>query len=258
MASSSWWSALRRRERRDGGGASGATVGIDGELASWLQHTQEHERATLARRLHDELGGLLTAARMDLSWLRTRIEQVGDDAMRQKATAIDSGLSEAMNLKRGVVDRLRPALLDHFGLATALQAHCEETCRQAGVPTDVQVAEEISATGPDLALALFRASEFGLNRMLRSPLPRHVELIAEVDDENRLQLTLRGSGLEPAPDAPDPQAVLNLQHWVGRYGGTLSFDDTGVGDAVLRADAPLPDVSAGDGPTGSRSMPAAR
>ena len=41
--------------------------------------------------------------------------------MRQKAAAIDSGLSEAMNLKRGVVDRLRPALLDHFGLATALR-----------------------------------------------------------------------------------------------------------------------------------------
>ncbi len=85
---------------------------------------------------------------MDLSWLRSRLDQIGDEGMRQKAAAIDSGLSEAMNLKRGVVDRLRPALLDHFGLATALQAHCEDVCRRAGVPCDVQVAEEISAMPP--------------------------------------------------------------------------------------------------------------
>jgi len=258
MAASSWWSALRRRSRRDGADAPGASR-AEGELASWLQHTQENERAALARRLHDELGGLLTAARMDLSWLRARVDQVGDDAMRQKATAIDSGLSEAMNLKRGVVDRLRPALLDHFGLATALQAHCEEACRQAGVPNDVQVAEEISTTVPDLALALFRASEFALQQVLREPLPKHVELIAEVDDDGRLQLMLRASGLASPADAPNPQAIANLQHWVGRYGGSLSWTDTGVGDAVLRADAPLASSVSADGePKGSRSVPAAR
>jgi hypothetical protein len=132
-------------------------------------------------------------------------------------------------------------------------------CRQAGIAHDVQVAEEISAVGPDLALALFRASEFGLQRMLRQPLPRHVELIAEVDDNNRLQMTLRGNGLQPATEGPDPQAILNLQHWVGRYDGTLSWTDTGVGDALLRADAPLPStLSAGGDSSGSRSTQAAR
>ncbi|MET0292966.1 MAG: histidine kinase, partial [Steroidobacteraceae bacterium] len=227
----------------------------DSELATWLQFTQETERAALARRLHDELGGLLTAARMDLSWLRSKLEQVGDDAMRQKAMAIDSGLSEAMNLKRGVVDRLRPALLDHFGLATALQAHCEDVCRRAGVPCDVQVTEEISAMPPDMALALFRAAEFALVRMLRQPAPRHVELIAEVE-EGDLKLTLQASGLGAAPP-PDELALENFRHWIGRYRGTVSWKDEGNGDAVLRADAPL-SVNAAEEPSGSRSAPAAR
>ena len=258
MVKDSWllrvrrWMAGEGPESADPGSANGSS---GSNLATWLQSTQENERAALARRLHDELGGLLTAARMDLSWLRARLDQIGDEAMRQKAAAIDSGLSEAMNLKRGVVDRLRPALLDHFGLATALQAHCEDVCRRAGVPCDVQVTDEISAMPPDLALALFRASEFALMKMLRSPLPKHIELIAEVD-EGRLLLTLQAAGLE-GRGAVDALAIENFQHWLRRYDGTLSWSDEGGGSALLRADAPVASFSADAEPSGSRSRPAA-
>jgi signal transduction histidine kinase len=251
-------SLMLRMRRWLGGEDARKTNGHAGDeqLASWLQATQENERAVLARRLHDELGGLLTAARMDLSWLRTRLDQMGDEGMRQKAAAIDTGLSEAMNLKRGVVERLRPALLDHFGLATALQAHCEDVCRRAGVPCDVQVTEEISAMPPDLALAMFRTCEFALQRMLRDPSPRHVELIAEVE-AGQLQLTLQASGLQGTSPV-EPLAIENLQHWLRRYSGTLSWEDPGDGSARLRADAPLHAVSADAGPSGSRSVPVAR
>jgi protein-histidine pros-kinase len=257
MVRDSWLLRLRRwvaGDRNESNGHGTSTQQPDGELATWLQSTQENERAALARRLHDELGGLLTAARMDLSWLRARLDQLGDEGMRQKAAAIDSGLSEAMNLKRGVVDRLRPALLDHFGLATALQAHCEDVCRRAGVPCDVQVAEEISAMPPDLALALFRASEFALQRVLRDPPPQHVELIAELED-GRLLLTLQATGVAPATPL-DSLAVENFQHWLGRYAGTLRWEDEGGGSAKLTADAPI-GVSADGGPSDSRSRPMA-
>jgi signal transduction histidine kinase len=256
MVRDSWLLRLRRWMTGGRNESNGYADGhSDGELATWLQSTQENERAALARRLHDELGGLLTAARMDLSWLRTRLDQIGDEGMRQKAAAIDSGLSEAMNLKRGVVDRLRPALLDHFGLATALQAHCEDVCRRSGVPCDVQVAEEISAMPPDLALALFRAAEFALQRVLRDPPPKHVELIAELE-EGRLLLTLQATGLQAAPPL-DSLAVENFQHWLGRYDGSLRWEDEGGGSAKLAADAPVSGFSAGAGPSGSRSTPTA-
>lgn len=258
MARDSWLLRLRRWMAGGRSSGNGHIQGhVDGELATWLQSTQETERAALARRLHDELGGLLTAARMDLSWLRARLDQLGDEGMRQKAAAIDSGLSEAMNLKRGVVDRLRPALLDHFGLATALQAHCEDVCRRAGVPCDVQVAEEISAMPPDLALALFRAAEFALQRMLRDPPPQHVELIAELE-QGRLLLTLQASGLSNAAPPLQSLAVENFQHWVGRYAGSLRWEDEGGGSAKLSADAPVGSFNAGAGSSGSRSTPAAR
>jgi hypothetical protein len=123
------------------------------------------------------------------------------------------------------------------------------------VPFDVQVSEEISAMPPDLALALYRASELALVRMLRKPPPRHVELIAELED-GRLLLTLRASGLGE-PGTVEPQAVVNLQHWLGRHAGTLAWSDAG-GSALLRAEAPVVALNAGVTSPGSRSAPAAR
>ena len=108
---------------------------------------------------------------------------------------------------------------------------------------------------PDLALALFRASEFALQRILREPPPKHVELIAEVED-GRLLLTLQASGVAPAPPV-ETLAIENFQHWVGRYAGSLRWEDEGGGSARLAADAPVSDFSAGEGPSGSRSTPAA-
>ena len=128
-------------------------------------------------------------------------------------------------------------------------------CRRAGVPCDVQVTEEISAMPPDLALALFRAAEFALQRMLRTPPPKHVELIAELE-EGRLLLSLQASGLSPATPL-DSLAVENFQHWLSRYSGSLSWQDEGGGSAMLKADAPLDEINAAAGPSDSRSRPTA-
>src|SRR5580693_2423232 len=87
------------------------------ELSTHLQNFAEKERSELARNLHDELGGLLTAAKMDLSWLQTRVDQPPIGA---RLTQLGEVLDQAMNVKRRVVEDLRPSLLDHFGLPTAL------------------------------------------------------------------------------------------------------------------------------------------
>jgi len=108
---------------------------------------------------------------------------------------------------------------------------------------------------PDLALALFRAAEFALQRMLRTPPPKHVELIAELE-EGRLLLSLQASGLSPATPL-DSLAVENFQHWLSRYSGSLSWQDEGGGSAMLKADAPLDEINAAAGPSDSRSRPTA-
>src|SRR6202050_3827587 len=98
------------------------------ELSTHLQNFAEKERSELARKLHDELGGLLTAAKMDLSWLQSHL---GEPANERRLAQLGDVLDQAMNVKRRVVEHLRPSLLDHFGLPTALRAHLESTCAKA-------------------------------------------------------------------------------------------------------------------------------
>jgi signal transduction histidine kinase len=102
-------------------------------LSTHLLRLAESERSTLAKELHDELGGLITAAKMDLSWLSSKLGAVLDAESSEKLSSVMQMLNQAMILKRRVVENLRPSLLDHFGLAVALRSHFEEHCRQAGI-----------------------------------------------------------------------------------------------------------------------------
>src|SRR5260370_26487742 len=81
-------------------------------LSNHLQALSEREKSELARKLHDELGGLLTAAKMDLSWLQARLDGA---VIQERLAQLGSVLDEALDLKRQVLEGLPPSRLDHFG-----------------------------------------------------------------------------------------------------------------------------------------------
>src|SRR6185503_17695283 len=86
-------------------------------LSTSLLRLMESERSQLAKELHDELGGLITAAKMDMAWLQSRIGGSLDAESEEKFRSVVQMLNQAMMLKRRVVESLRPSLLDHFGLS---------------------------------------------------------------------------------------------------------------------------------------------
>src|SRR5690349_11513838 len=155
------------------------------ELSTHLQELAEKEKSELARHLHDELGGLLTAAKMDLSWMQTRIT---DPPYGQRLAQIGTVLDEAMDLKRRVVEQLRPSLLDHFGLPTALRAHVESVCTQAALQCEVVMSEDADTIPKECAIALFRVIQEGLTNVVRHANARQVRLALTSDDHRYLLL----------------------------------------------------------------------
>src|ERR1700758_2439462 len=133
-------------------------------LSSHLQSLAEKEKSQLARTLHDELGGLLTAAKMDLSWLQSRVDT---PAHQERLAQLGSVLDEAMGLKRRVVEELRPSLLDHFGLPTALRAYVDSACTKAAVATDIRLPEDGAPIPKDISITLFRIVQEGLSNIIR-------------------------------------------------------------------------------------------
>lgn len=216
-------------------------------LSSHLQSLAEKEKSELARTLHDELGGLLTAAKMDLSWLQSRVDK---PEHQERLAQLGTVLDEAMSLKRRVVEDLRPSLLDHFGLPTALRAYAEAICNKAGVQTDIQLPEDGRAMAKDTAIALFRIIQEGLNNVIRHANAKHVTLQLTAGEEYAFVLEDDGQGFNPnGARASWPHGIMGMQHRVRAMGGRFSLESAPGKGTTLRVSVPATaseDVSAKD------------
>lgn len=210
-------------------------------LSAHVQTVAEREKAELARNLHDELGGLLTAARMDIAWLQGATQGL-DPSIAAKLVELNQAFTQAMDVKRRVVESLRPALLDHFGLPTAMQNHFEEVCRKAGLDCSTHVTDEIGKLPEDLAIAIFRVGQESLTNIVRHARARRVELEFDVVD-GVIAVHIRDDGIgmdAAAPPAAGSHGIPGMRQRIQSLGGSfLLASEPGRGTEVLIT-IPLP------------------
>ena len=163
------------------------------ELSTQLQSATEKARSQLSRELHDELGGLLTAARMDASWLEDKTA-TGNPNLKARFKRLQDALQAGVELKRRVVEDLRPTLLDNLGLMPALQWQVAESCARAGLKcTERYPSEELTLT-PEASIAIFRIVQEALTNILKHAKARNVEVCVAVVEESLL-VTVRDDGV---------------------------------------------------------------
>jgi signal transduction histidine kinase len=203
------------------------------ELATHLLQLAEREKSEVARNLHDELGGLLTAAKMDLSWLQGRVLEPA--LMQQRLHQLGGVLDEAMDVKRRVVEELRPSLLEHFGLQTALTTYLESVCRQAGLECDVAIVGE-AAMPKEQAIALFRVVEEALDNVIRHAHARGVRLKLACEEQRYLlELADDGVGMDLSSERYHwPHGLAAMRQRVTAIGGQLTLDSAPGRGLALR------------------------
>jgi len=150
------------------------------ELSDSLQVRSEREKASLARELHDSLGGILTPAKMDLAWLEGRLPKEPQFAERMKR--LGALIDEGIDLKRRIIEKLRPSLLDHLGLGAALQWHVDEACRRAGIDCKLHLSAELKRLPADVEIALFRLVQESIANVVEHAHAKSVELRVEPAD----------------------------------------------------------------------------
>ena len=137
--------------------ASSAAIGSEGvALVTHLQQQREQERSQLSRMLHHDVSGMLAAARMDLSRVASRVT---DDETQEHVRRVDHLLEQVIRDARREMQRLHPALLDHFGLPLAIRHLVEETCRARDVRYAVTLDEALEGVDPQILIAAFRLVE---------------------------------------------------------------------------------------------------
>ena len=199
-------------------------------LSSNLQQLTEREKAALARELHDELGGLLVATKIDVSWLRRRC----DDKTEGSALRWDRVLrclDEGLDLKRRVIENLRPTLLDNVGLVAALRWLVDETVRRAGIACVEEYAEPLPELPPDTRIAVFRVVQECLTNVLKHAQAKSVDL-AVTSNGQGLSVTVRDDGVgidEQRIEVPQAHGLLGMRHRIEALGGELRIRSRGRG-----------------------------
>jgi signal transduction histidine kinase len=168
-------------------------------LSHFLQTHYEREKAALARELHDQLGGILTPAKMDLSWLQARLGDHPEYGTRM--TRLSALIDQGIDLKRRIIENLRPSLLDHLGFAAAVQWFVDETCGAAKLRSRVTISQ-LERLSPDLEIALYRIVQESVTNIIRHAKAQNVDLIVERTGEGlRVAIADDGVGIDDLDDA---------------------------------------------------------
>ncbi len=136
------------------------------ELSSALQTIREEEKTRIARELHDELGQMLTALKMDTAAIENELSHP-QDALRKRTGAMKQLIDTTVASVRRISADLRPVMLDNLGLVPTLEWLAKEFSRRSGIHVDLDIAEEHLGINGDAATAIFRIAQEALTNVSR-------------------------------------------------------------------------------------------
>ncbi|MBF6630806.1 MAG: CHASE3 domain-containing protein [Comamonas sp.] len=209
------------------------------ELATHLQQVREDERGHLARELHDELGALLTAAKLDVARLKSRID-MGNPEVADRVKHLTETLNSGIALKRRIVEDLRPSSLANLGLSTSLEILTSEFAQRSGIEIEANLE----------AVDLSDATELTIYRLVQESLTN----VGKYANASKVQVTVHnyptyvavqiqdnGEGFDINNIRPSSHGLAGMRHRVEAAGGRLTINSS-MGDGTSIS-AVIPTVS---------------
>ena len=211
-------------------------------LSRHLISVNEVEKARLARELHDELGANLTAISMDLGAVTQQLAHTKPELAAQLRRA-KATLLETVELKRRIVEDLRPSLLDNLGLCAAIESYCEDFARMGSVRCETDVDIQVDNREATLTIALFRIVQESLTNIMKYA-SAAVVTVSLKRNETGLVLRVIDDGVGIAEDAlqkPMSHGLLGMRERALLLGGTLTVrPGPGGRGTCVEALIPLP------------------
>ncbi|SDK42543.1 histidine kinase [Methylophilus rhizosphaerae] len=211
------------------------TTRLQGQ-ALQAQTNIERERYKLARELHDELGSLLTAIKMDISWAAKRLK----DEMPQvteKLKKTNQYLDRSINFKREIVQSLHPSMIKSFGLIASLQNLIDEAAIRNQWDLDVIMPEQEMHINETLGLIIYRLVQESLNNCSKYAEATRVAVHLMHDEQYiKLEIVDNGVGFDPESMSSKSTGIGGMCNRVESIGGHYeisSFPHQGASTRVL-------------------------
>jgi len=222
------------------------------ELSAYSIRVREDERTRIAREVHDELGSLLVALKMDVNWLDKRLgEQQARDAeaaqsmrdrMRSKCQNMSRLIENAVDNVGRIITDLRPSILDHQGLWAALEWQAQEFVQSSELMLrwhmDTEGAPE--PTEP-LAMAVFRIFQEMLSNVGRHACATHIAVRIRAS-ANQLSVRVQDNGKgasKQAFEAPTAYGVMGMRERARPFGGYIHIESEPGQGSVFELHMPL-------------------
>jgi two-component system sensor histidine kinase UhpB len=197
-------------------------------LTTRLQEGREEERANVAREIHDDLGQVLTALKLNLDWLERKIEEEKNGA---PLNPFLDRVVESQELIEGAIDSvqriatdLRPALLDNLGLSEALREESRRFRERTSLPCELQLPSQPLKVSSEAAIAIFRVFQEALTNVVRHAQATQVQVSLENNDRQViLQVEDNGKGIRPeALNDPNSLGLLGMVERALALGGQVA------------------------------------
>lgn len=187
------------------------------QLATHLQQVREEERGHLARELHDELGALLTAAKLDVARLKSKL--VGQPPeIAQRLQHLTETLNSGIALKRRIIEDLRPSSLANLGLTAALEILAREFSERSGIEIATSVEEvELDESGQ---LTIYRLVQESLTNVGKYAEAAQVDIsVRSYSNHVEVEIKDNGKGFDPQAARPSTHGLAGMRHRVEAAGG---------------------------------------
>ncbi len=228
-----------------------AALGQLRDLSAYLATVREEERTRIARDIHDELGSLLVALKMDVNWLGARVAD--RPALQEKCAAMTASVGTAVDKVGRIITDLRPSLLDHQGLWAALEWQAGDFAEKAELACRLRFHVEAGAEVPSgVAGERWATAVFRIFQEMLSNVGRHarattlgVSLYVDGPPEPELHLEVLDDGVGAPAEAlarADSYGVMGMRERAGHFGGRVEFDAAPGGGTRVRLRMPWPEA----------------
>jgi signal transduction histidine kinase len=202
------------------------------ELTHHLLTAREDERSRLARNLHDELGALLTSAKLDAARIKSRLADKAPEALELLAHLVGT-LNSGIALGRGIIENLRPSALGNLGLVATLEILTREFAEQSGIMVDC--ALEPVKLNPAAELMAYRLVQEATTNIAKYAHATHVGIsLATRDGQVEISVRDNGIGFDSTVAPKSAYGLAGMRFRVETEGGTLTIQSAlGAGTQLV-------------------------
>jgi signal transduction histidine kinase len=203
-----------------------------------VQKSREDERSYIAREIHDELGQLLTALSIDLSWIGKKYYHL--TGLSERVASMVGTIDMTIDTVQKITSELRPSLLEHLGLASAIKQHAREFQKKTSIKCTVEIHPRRINLEKDLSMAIFRILQESLTNAARHADAKEIRVTLHAAEETvTMEIRDNGKGLDRKQIAhPESFGLIGMRERARAFGGKVII--TGSGDKGTAVKVMLP------------------